>query len=209
MQTQEKFKLNFHQAMGLMLFSIGAFVLNPLKFSADYIFILIGILVFMLSSNFGWTFFVALAVFLVGYVFKMLHWPYGNLITVLGFLLTNISIYFKYIHKRNDPILIVLFVALLILDLGFYLKISHLEFGNEVMALGFISILAGYFFRFYKKEIKEFEDYNKLGLVIVWALGGCFTLYHLPGAFILSCFFTIAFWIWLIFSLVRESKSNE
>ncbi len=209
MQTQERFKLNFNQAMGLMLFSIGTFILNPLNLSADYIFMLIGTLVFMLSSNFGWTFFVALIVLLIAYAFKIMHWPYGNLLIVTGILLTAISVYLKYIHKRKNPPLLILFVALCILGLGFYFKISHLKFGAEVMLLGFILITTTYLFRFYKKELKEFEDYNKLGLVIFWAFAGSFTLFHLPGAFVLFCIFTITFWMWLIFCLVRESKSNE
>ncbi|MBK6834220.1 MAG: hypothetical protein IPG89_08105 [Bacteroidetes bacterium] len=209
MQAQEKFKLNFHQSMGLMLFSIGAYVLNPLNLSADYIFMLIGALVFMLSSNFGWMFFVSLAVLLIGYVFKMMHWPNGNLIIASGLLLAHISIYLKYIHKCKNLVLIILFIAMCILDLGFYLKISHVKFGSEVMLLGFALIVINYSFRFYSKEHKEFEDYNKLGLVIFWSLAGSFTLLHLPGAFVISCIFTIIFWLWLIFSLVRESKSNE
>jgi hypothetical protein len=209
MQAQEKFKLNFHQSMGLMLYSIGAYVLNPLNLSADNIFMLIGALVFMLSSNFGWMFFVSLAVLLIGYVFKIMHWPFGNLLFASGLLLAHISIYLKYIHKCKNSVLIILFIAMCILDLGFCLNISHIKFGTEVMVLGFALIAINYSFRFYNKEHKEFEDYNKLGLVIFWSLAGSFTLLHLPGAFVLSCIFTIIFWVWLIFSLIRESKSNE
>lgn len=209
MQHLEKFKLNFHQAMGLMLFSIGAYVLNPLKLSADNIFMLIGTLVFMLSSNFGWMFFTSLAILLIGYVFKIMHWPFGNLLFAFGLLLAHISIYLKYIHKRKNLVFTILFVALCILDLGFYMKTSHAKFGAEIMVLGFVLIAINYSFRFYAKESKEFEDYNKLGLVIFWALAGSFTLCHLPGAFVVSCIFTIIFWLWLIFSLVRESKSND
>lgn len=209
MQAQEKFKLNFHQSMGLMLFSIGAYVLNPLNLSADNIFMLIGALVFMLSSNFGWMFFVSLAVLLIGQVFKIMHWPFGNFLFALGLLLAHISIYLKYIHKCKNFVLIILFIAMCILDFGFYLNISHIKFGTEVMVLGFALIAINYSFRFYNKGHKEFEDYNKLGLVIFWALAGSFTLLHLSGAFVISCIFTITFWLWLIFSLIRESKSNE
>ena len=133
MQAQEKFKLNFHQSMGLMLYSIGAYVLNPLNLSADNIFMLIGALVFMLSSNFGWMFFVSLAVLLIGYVFKIMHWPFGNLLFASGLLLAHISIYLKYIHKFKNSVLIILFIAMCILDLGFCLNISHIKFGTEVL----------------------------------------------------------------------------
>jgi len=205
----DRFRLNFYQIIGLMTYSIGgiikSFLLNPV----GLILIIFGLLVFLISSKLNAGIIVSVLILLIGFLVKMMHWPTGNEIILLGLISLIISGFIKFIYKRYRLDLILIFMSVSILFMGIYFKINHLRLNMELILIGFVMLIISYFIRFIAKDTKNFEDYNKLILVIFWSISSIFTIFHLSYSYIFSMISLLTLWLWLISSLIRDVKISK
>ena len=205
----KKFKLNFYQIIGILIYSIGSMVLGVLNNSIGLIIAFFGILGFIISSNFRWGFLLSFIVFVIGYLFKIQHWPYGNLIILLGLLIAAISGFVK-LKDRNFKIdLILIYISLIILGSGYFLKFARIQFSMELIFIGFCLISLSYSIRFLKKDQKNFEDYNKIAIVLLWSIATVFKTFHWPKGNVFGWISLFTLWTWLFFSFIRELKSKD
>lgn len=204
----ERFELNHNQIIGLLTYSIGIIVNEINGHPVGLMIIILGLLVFFMSSTFGIGLIISLLVILVGFLFKIIHFIYGNEILLLGMLGVLGSLFFKYIYKNYKLDLILIFSAITILFLGVYFKLLHLKYDTELIFIGCIAIATSYGFRFLKKTHKSFEDYNKMALVCFWSVSYLFNVLHWKGAYVFSTLFTLTLWTWLITSMIRDLKSK-
>lgn len=202
----DRFKLNFYQILGLMTYSIGAIVQGLAENSIGLIIIFFGLLFFFVSSKFNIGFVISFVILAVGYQFKIMHWPKGNEIILLGMIGFLVSAFFKYIYKTYKMDFLMIYISLTVLVLGMYFKIVHLKYSKEIILIGFLAITVSYAFRFIKKIPKYFEDFNKMILVFFWSLSSVVNIFHWLWSDIFSLMFILILWTWLITSLIRELR---
>ncbi|WP_149275691.1 hypothetical protein [Pareuzebyella sediminis] len=81
---------------------------------------------------------------------------------------------------------------------GMLSSILQWSYSEEILLLAFSSTAIIYTVRFWKKTSKTFLDYNKLILILSWALNGIFQVSDLPHAFLLQVITAITFIIWFV-----------
>ncbi len=92
-----------------------------------------------------------------------------------------------------------LIIAISLLVIGFFCKISHFTMvANPIITTSLLAIGVLYAWRFWRKTKKGFLQYNKLILVISWALNGIFQIMDISHTDFFLVIGGLAFIIWII-----------
>lgn len=199
-----KLELNFNQKIGLLIFSIAIF-LRHFEFNKNLLMALFSVSVFILlifsKVNFGvW---LSLILAFIAMLFKITHWPGGDIIFSASYFTFFISIYF-HVKKASIQIWFPIYISAF-----FLLGLSLLAFLNfpipdylMYLATGFF--LLSYTIRYLKKADKIVTDHIKLALFLSSFFYLVFNLLHWPGS-VFFLFLSIFFlWFWLIPSLLKS-----
>ncbi|MRX64858.1 hypothetical protein [Maribacter luteus] len=85
------------------------------------------------------------------------------------------------------------------ISMGLLMKILGWPMANEVMLISFIAIGSLYTYRFWKKPLKRFNDYNKLVFILFWALNGVLNILDVPHNLFIHSIIAISFVLWFVF----------
>ncbi|WP_196894650.1 hypothetical protein [Aureivirga marina] len=204
-----KLKLNNNQILGLFTCSFGIILQEFFQNYIGFPMAFFGFIVFLVSSKLNMAIIGSFFLLGIGYYLRILHLSMGKEIIIFSLISLIILSFVQFILKKYKLDIILIWLSFIILFIGFYLKIEHLILDNELMTIGYSLISISYFYRFIKKKIKVFEDYNKLLLVFSWSILSIFKMLHLVGSQFLSYVFIIILWSWLILSLIKDLKSNH
>ncbi|MDE3740264.1 hypothetical protein [Maribacter polysaccharolyticus] len=83
--------------------------------------------------------------------------------------------------------------------IGFLMKILGWRLANDVMLVSFIGIGMLYSYRFWKKPLKKFNDYNKLVFILFWSINGVLNIFNVPHNLLIHAIIAISFVLWFVF----------
>lgn len=154
----------------------------------------------------SWPLSIGYALMIIGILFRILHWSGAVIILVAG--MTNIyaAVFYRYLYKKYAPDKLMIFISAIILGLTIFLTLKHYPYSSEAFIAGFSLLVISYSFRFFLKNKKTFEDFNKLALVICWSSASVFTINHWIGGETMVLIFAVLLWMWLIPKLFRQLK---
>jgi len=204
-----RFKLNYHQILALATLNIGSLLRSTSDSTAAFVLIFFGLIIFLVSSKLNVGLILSFFITALGAAFKIMHWPNGNEILLVGLVGLLVSAFFQFIYKKFELNLLLLYISAAILFMGLYFKVIHFQQHDTLILVGYLGILGSYMYRFSLKTARSFEDYNKLALVIFWCISALFLTNHWPYVKQLAGLTSLALWTWLITSFIREFKSNE
>ncbi len=202
----DRTKLKLNQISGLIIFGAGVMIEKFSPVQNGLIFVIFGLLVFFVSSKLSKGIYLSLIILTIGYLFKIMHYSDPNLIILFGLIGLTVFGLIEYVYKNYRTDLFLIYISTVIILIGIYIRIIHFNFGMELTILGITSLTLSYFYRFFKKTKKIFDDYNKAILVLFWSMSYLLIVFHLPWSNIISVVFIISFWLWIIMSFIREMK---
>lgn len=90
---------------------------------------------------------ISIAGFIVGILFKFLHWPYANIVVVTGAVLTIVTLTILLARKPGPWTLtvqrpVVLFGSITVALVGVLIKMMHWPGANILMLLGMMTCAA-------------------------------------------------------------------
>ncbi len=199
-----KLELNFNQKIGLLILSI-AIILRHFEFNKNLLVALfsVSILILLIFSKANFGVWLSLILAFIAMLFKITHWPGGDLIFSVSYFSFFISIYFHF-KKASVQIWFPIYISAF-----FLLGLSLLAFLNfpipdylMYLATGFF--LLSYIIRYFKKTDKIITDHIKLALFLSSVFYLVFNLLHWHGS-VFFLFLSIFFlWLWLIPSLLKS-----
>lgn len=137
---------------------------------------------------------ISIAVLILGFLFKIMHWPYGNLIITVSFILISILYFFRFFNKSKK---ILLDYAKLLLVFSFSIRgiiiTLHLPFKDVFNIIALIAALAwlllGGHKDYYGNSSVSNNKYFRGSVIgigsIVIIVGALFKMMHWPGASIM------------------------
>ena len=202
--NNSKFRLNIYQAGSLLMVCLGILLQLLSDNQLGVIISLLGIINFSFFTKMGKGIAIALLIILLGIINKTMHWPGSGIIFLAGILMAGIFGYLNFVVRIYYTDRLLIWLSLLIAFSGFYLKIMHYPFASELIIIGFTMLSASYFYRFLLKKPKDFEDYNKLAVVVFYSITAVLASLRLDYSTISGFLFVAVLLSWVGFSVNRE-----
>lgn len=202
MNNMRKFQPDLSQAAGLSVVVLGL-ILHMCNVPLANMVYFAGFVFFILFSKPGWLVLIALIILVTGVFFKLMHWLGGMLIILGALIAGTVAGLINYLLKDFSLERMMIFISLCILASGIYLKVRHIHQAREFLVIGFSFLLLSYFYRFYRKDNKNFEDILKLLLVLSCCLSGIFNGSGSKISWIFGSLMIVFALVWLAFTYIR------
>ncbi len=151
---------------------------------------------------------ISIAVLIIGILFKIMHWPYGNIIITVAFSSISILYIFRFLNKTNKKWLD---YAKLLLVVSFSIRgifvILHLPFKDVLNIVALIAVigwlaLGGYKDYYGSKTKSLWQNMVGIGAVVIF-VGALFKIMHWPGASIMLVFGLCLVALYYLISVIK------